>query len=75
MVWYPIYPEGTRVRIRRGKQPLDPSMEGRIGLVVHTDLRNAKRYGVTLDGEDRVRTFLEDELEREGETSPATANH
>ncbi len=64
-MWFPIFPEGTRVRIQRGAQPLEPEMIGRTGLVIQTDLQRRERYGVIFDGEDRVRTFREDELARE----------
>lgn len=66
MVKIQIHPQGTRVRVQRGSFPLDPSLEGRTGLVV--DLRRRGRYGtdkygVQLDGETRLRVFAEEELE------------
>jgi hypothetical protein len=56
-------PQGTRVRVRRGRYPLDPSVIGRTGLVVETDDYRPDRYGVVLDEETGQREFNEDELE------------
>ena len=57
------YPEGTRVEIRRGAFPMSADLVGRQGLVVEVDDYRKGRYGIQLDGEDRVRDFAEDELE------------
>ena len=56
------YAEGTRVEIRRGAFPMDPGLVGRTGTVVALDEYRRGRYGVQLDGEDRVRDFAEDEV-------------
>ena len=55
--------QGTRVRVRRGRYPLDPRLIGRTGLVVETDDYRPERYGVVLDEETDQREFNEDELE------------
>ena len=56
------YAEGTRVEIRRGSFPMNADLVGRKGLVVELDEYRQGRYGVQLDGEERVRDFAEDEL-------------
>jgi len=61
-----VFPLGTRVRVRRGPFPLDPSVVGREGLVMHLDEYREGRYGVILDGEEQVREFAEEELEAPG---------
>jgi hypothetical protein len=63
MVKIQIYPQGTRVRVRRADFPLAPSLEGRTGLVVHLRPYGGNKYGVQLDGESRIRVFTEAELE------------
>jgi len=69
-----LYGPGTRVRIRRGRFPMDPSLTGRTGIVVQLDDYRPERYGVTLDGESELREFTEDELEDVGaEPRPAEA--
>ena len=54
---------GTRVCIKRGGFPIEPSLLGREGLVVFLDDYRPGRYGVVLDGEQGRRDFAEDELE------------
>ena len=63
MVKIQILPQGARVRIRRGRFPLDPTVEGKSGTVVHLLRGNGDRYGVQLDGEAGISVFMEDELE------------
>jgi hypothetical protein len=58
-----LHPQGTRVRVRRGRYPLDSALVGRTGLVVETDDYRPQRYGVVLDEETDQREFHEDELE------------
>lgn len=58
-----VHPQGTRVRVRRGRLPLDSRLLGRTGLVVHLDDYRPGYYGVVLDGEDAIRVFAGDELE------------
>ena len=58
-----VYPQGTRVRVRRGRYPIDPATLGRTGLVVGTDEYRPERYGVVLDGDSERLEFDEDELE------------
>lgn len=64
MIHAPIYPQGTRVRVQRGHFPMDPGLVGRTGLVVQVDDHRPRRFGVVLDGEEEVRDFAEDELEK-----------
>ena len=59
-----IHPQGTRVRIARGRMPLDASLIGRVGAVVELSDYRPGRYGVVLDGEETIREFREDELQR-----------
>jgi hypothetical protein len=61
-----LYPPGTRVRIRRGKFPMDASQIGRTGIIVEVNEYRPKHYCVTLDGETELRDFLEDEIEPVG---------
>jgi len=56
------YAEGTRVRVQRGRFPMDPGLVGRTGLIVDIDTSRRGRYGVQLDREEEVRDFSEDEL-------------
>jgi len=42
---------------------MDPDLLGRAGMVLETKDDRPGKYGVVLDGEDRVRDFAEDELE------------
>lgn len=58
-----LIPEGTRVRIRRGGLPLDPTAIGRTGTVVEASEYQAHRYGVLLDGDQEARFFAPAELE------------
>ncbi len=58
------HPQGTVVRIRKGSFPLDPTLVGRVGVVVQLDEYHPDRYGVVLEGESEVREFREDELTR-----------
>jgi len=58
-----LIPEGTRVRIRRGKLPLDPAAIGRYGTVVESSEYRPHCYGVALDGEREIRIFAADEVE------------
>ena len=66
-----IRPQGTRVRIRRGRLPLDPAVEGKSGTVVHLLKGSGDRYGVQLDGEAGISVFTEDELEALAPENPA----
>jgi hypothetical protein len=58
-----LYPEGTRVKIKRGSFPMSGDLLGKTGVVVELNDYRPGRYGVVLDGESRVRDFAEDELE------------
>ena len=59
-----VFPQGTRVRIRRGRFPMAADLVNREGTVVFLDDYRPGRYGVVLDGEEDRRDFSEDELER-----------
>lgn len=61
------YPAGTRVRIRQGSLPMDPSTVGRTGLIVQHERNTRDRYAVEIDGESTLRVFAEDEIEVEGD--------
>lgn len=58
-----LHAQGTRIRVRRGRYPLDPRLVGRTGLILETDEYRPQRYGVVLDDESEQREFNEDELE------------
>ncbi|MDT8341701.1 MAG: hypothetical protein RQ751_09340 [Longimicrobiales bacterium] len=60
----PLHPQGTRVRVRPGRLPLDARAVGRIGTVVATDVYRPGHCGVLLDGDTVPRDFAEAELER-----------
>lgn len=62
-----LFPQGSRVRIRKGRFPLDPADQGREGMVVHLDDYRPGYYGIVLDGESALRVFCEDELEPSGD--------
>lgn len=68
MVKISVFPQGTWVRVRRGRHPLDPATEGRVGLVVGNDRTVPDRVRVQLHGEDEIRIFIQDELEVEKRT-------
>lgn len=63
MIRAPLYPRGSRIRVTRGKFPMDADLIGRTGLVVELDEHRPRRYGVVLDDEEAIRDFAEDELE------------
>lgn len=64
--WAPV-PEGTRVRIKRGRFPVDPTLLGRSGTVVTASEYHTQSVGVALDNSMEVRYFTPDELEVTGE--------
>ncbi|HWV58672.1 MAG TPA: hypothetical protein VNZ57_14545 [Longimicrobiales bacterium] len=57
-----LIPQGTRVRVQRGKLPLAPGEIGRVGTVVDASEYSAHRYGVLLDGELELRYYTPEEL-------------
>ena len=64
MVQIHVLRQGSRVRIRRGESfPIDPSLVGREGTVVHLRRGEGRRYDVQLDDEAEIRVFAADELE------------
>lgn len=56
------YSQGTRVKVQRGRFPMDLALIGRTGLIVATDDYRPLRYGVVLDGETQTRDLHEDEI-------------
>lgn len=54
---------GTRVRVRRGDFPSDPSRVGQSGVVVVHSQYAPHKVEVSLDGDPRIRTFAPSELE------------
>lgn len=60
---FSIIPTGARVKVRRGRFPMDPALIGRTGLVVESSQYDAHRIAVTLDGEVETRAFAPGELE------------
>jgi hypothetical protein len=60
----PVFPQGSRVRTRRGRFPMSAERMARTGIVVEVDDYRPDRYGVVLDGEEEVLDFTTDELER-----------
>lgn len=64
MVQVSIFPQGTRVRIRRASFPMNPALEGRTGLVLRHDPRSRPpKVYVQLDGEEGVHALVDEELE------------
>ena len=60
--WAPI-PEGTRVKIKQGTFPQDPTLLGRTGIVVAASEYQTQNVGVSLDESMEVRYFTPEELE------------
>jgi hypothetical protein len=58
-----IIQAGTRVSIRRGAFPSDPSLLGRHGTVVLSSQYDPRMVEVSLDGDAEIRTFAASELE------------
>ncbi len=58
-----VLPHGTRVKIRRGPYPTDPSLLGQVGTVVEHSTYFPTKVSVVLDGDARIRTFALAELE------------
>jgi len=63
MVRIQLRPQGARVTIAQGHFPMDSSLIGKTGTVIHRLKDSTTRYGVQLDGEVQIRVFTEDELE------------
>ena len=64
--WAPV-PEGSRVRIKKGVFPQDPTLLGRTGTVVNASEYQTQSVGVALDGTTEVRFFTPEEVEVTGE--------
>lgn len=64
MVQVSIFPQGTRVRVRKGSLPMDSSLIGRVGLVIrHAGRARPPKVMVQLEGEEKLRAFHDVELE------------
>lgn len=59
----PLFQEGTRVKVKRGTNPIDSAFVGRTGTVLRASEYSIHLYDVLLDGEQRVHTFGPSELE------------
>ena len=57
------FAQGVRVRVKRGRLPMDAALLGRTGLVVETDDYRPTHYGIVLDEETELRELAEDEIE------------
>lgn len=60
---FSVLPVGSRVRVRRGRFPMDPGLNGRLGTVVESTPYEPHKINVTLDGESEIRAFAPSELE------------
>ena len=60
---FSLIPVGARVKVRRGRFPMDPGLLGRTGTVVENSQYYAHKVSVTLDGDPEVRVFAPGELE------------
>lgn len=64
MVQISIFPQGTRVRVRGASSlPMNSELIGREGLVMRHNRIVPTQVIVQLDGESRMRTFTDRELE------------
>jgi hypothetical protein len=63
MVKISVFPQGTRIRVKRGRFPMAPELIGREGLVIRHNRIVRDQVGVQLDGEEQIRTFTDQELE------------
>lgn len=59
----PLIPEGTRVKVKRGRVPQDPALTGRAGTVVIANEYRPQAIAIVLDGEQSIRYFMPEELE------------
>lgn len=60
---FSVLPHGTRVEVKRGRFPSDPSLIGRTGVVVEHSEYYPHKIDVSLDGDPRIHTFAPDEIE------------
>ena len=60
--WAPV-PEGTRVKIKQGVFPQDPTVIGKTGVVVAASEYQTQSVGVALDNSTDIRYFSPGELE------------
>ena len=58
-----VLPHGTRIRVKRGRFPSDPSLVGREGMVVEHSQYSPHKINVSLDGDPQIHTFAPDEVE------------
>lgn len=60
---FSVIPVGRRVKVRRGRFPMDPQLIGRVGAVVENSQYDPHKVAVVLDGEAEIRTFAPGELD------------
>lgn len=60
---FSLIPVGARVKVRRGRFPMDPGLDGQVGTVVSNSQYTAHQVTVTLDGDPEIRVFAPGELE------------
>ncbi|MBW3553266.1 MAG: hypothetical protein KY466_07145 [Gemmatimonadetes bacterium] len=60
---FSVIPVGSRVKVRRGRFPMDPRLIGRPGLVMENSQYEPQKVAVVLDGETEIRTFAPGELD------------
>lgn len=58
-----VLPHGTRVKVKRGRFPTDPSLLGQTGVVVEHSPYYPHKINVSLDGDPEIHTFAPDEVE------------
>lgn len=58
-----VLPHGTRVKVKRGQLPADPSVIGQTGVVVEHSPYYPHKINVSLDGDPEIHTFAPDEIE------------
>lgn len=61
----PVVPEGARVRVRRGRYPVQPDLLGRTGTVIRASEYAVHLCHVVLDGDQSIHAFSPHELEVE----------
>ena len=59
---FSVIPVGGRVKVRRGRFPVDPRLIGRVGTVVENSQYDPHKVAVVLDDETEIRTFAPGEL-------------
>ena len=60
---FSVIPVGGRVKVCRGRFPMDPRLIGRLGTVVENSQYDPQKVAVVLDDEEGIRTFAPGELD------------